>query len=94
MELARRQRADVPQISRIGKLVEREIERFECQDENGRRYTIVAYQEFTAFNPLSGSTRWVAGSKRLELADGSSFVNYIDEQRCKIVATDTVVQRV
>ncbi|MET3526481.1 hypothetical protein [Phenylobacterium koreense] len=74
--------------------MERELERFECQDEDGRRYTIVAYQEFTAFNPVSGSTRWVAGLKRLELSDGSSFVNYIDEQRYKIVATDTVVRRV
>ncbi|MBP7702252.1 MAG: hypothetical protein KA098_06605 [Phenylobacterium sp.] len=74
--------------------MERELERFECQDDNGRRYTVVAYQEFTAFKPIKGSTRWVAGLKRLELADGSSFVNYIDEQRCKIVASDTVVRRI
>lgn len=87
-------RGATPQISMIGKLVERELERFECQDDGGRRYAIVAYQQFTAFKPMSGASRWVPGLKRLELADGSSSVNYIDEQHCKIVATGTVVRRV
>ena len=73
--------------------MEKEVERFECEAKSGARSTVVAFQEYIAFNPLNGPTQWVKGLKRLELADGSSFVNCIDEQTYKIVTTDEIVRR-
>lgn len=74
--------------------MEEEIERFECERVDGTRCTVVGYQEYTRFRPLSGPASWVKAMKRLELADGSSFVNFIDGERYKIVVTDEVVRRV
>ena len=72
--------------------MESEIGRFEYRGENGQTHLVIEIQEYTAFRPLSGSTKWVKGLKRLELEDGSP-VNFIDATRCKIVTTGEIIHR-
>ena len=73
--------------------MEEEIERFVCEAEDGTKFVIVSIQEYNLFRSLKGPARRVNGMKRLELADGSSFVNFIDETRFKIVNSDQIVRR-
>lgn len=74
--------------------MEEEIERFACEAADGSRYTVVVIQQFTTHRPVGGAIQKIKTMRRLELADGSSFVNYIDDGHYKIVRTDTVVRRI
>ena len=73
--------------------LEEEIERFQCEADDGTTFMIVAIQEYRLFSSLSGPKKQIKGMKRLELLDGSSFVNFIDEQHFEIVNSGVVVRR-
>lgn len=73
--------------------MEREIDRFTAVTESGLSYKIVAYQEFIRVSAMSSPESWIPGMKRLELANGSSPVNRIDDSTFKIVLTNEIVRK-
>ena len=66
--------------------MDREVDRFECIDDDGNSYTVIEYQEF-----LSGG---IPGMKRLELDDGSA-VTTVDDKTFKIIdVAATVIRKI
>lgn len=49
----------------------REIERIECEGEDGLVYTVIEYQEFRQIRTLDGKVSEVPGMKQANLTDGS-----------------------
>lgn len=74
-------------------VMEREIDRFQAQNEAGDVFTIIVFQRFGDSRPLSGPVRYLPGSKRMVLLDGS-HVNYIDAETFKIVETDEIIRKI
>jgi hypothetical protein len=74
--------------------MEREIERFEAQTENGTVLTVVIFQEFVDATAMGDTAqRWIPGMKRIELDDGSPL-NFIDNKTFRLVLTDQIVRRI
>jgi hypothetical protein len=73
----------------------REIERLNCQGENGDEYTVVIWQRFSTFRPLSGPAVEVAGVKDATLSDGR-HVNFVGSKHdaFQILDTDQIIRRV
>lgn len=74
--------------------MERQIDCFDAKTNDGRRYSVVVYQEFVDATAMGDQTRkWLPGLKRAELSDGSSL-NRIDNDTFKIVATDEIIRKI
>lgn len=74
-------------------MMRKEIRRLQARGTSGVTYTVVEYQNFTRFTPISGAPQDVPGSKALLLSDGR-HVNFIDSETFKIVATGEVIKAV
>lgn len=72
-----------------------EVDRIECADDEGNRYTVVIYQSFKTFRPLSGPPRKVPGIKDARLL-GGGHVNVSDDEMntFQILETDTIIRRI
>jgi glutamine cyclotransferase len=55
---------------------------------------VIEYQEYSEYRTINGDWHRADGFKRLELADGSGDLNYIDPQTFKIVATNQIVRKI
>lgn len=73
--------------------MEKEIERFEAESDDGTIYTVVIIQEYRDASSMSNPNSWVPGLKRLELLDGSA-VNSLDSKTFKVVATDEIIRKI
>jgi hypothetical protein len=73
----------------------REIDRFTCRGEDGEEFTVVIWQKFTKFRPLSGPPQEVAGIKDATLSDGR-HVNFRhgNPETFQILDTDQIITRV
>lgn len=75
--------------------MERVLSQFQVEDPvTGKVFDVVEFQEYTERRTINGDWHRLDGFKRLELADGSGRLNYIDAQTLKIIATDQVVRKV
>ena len=70
-----------------------EIARHECEDDNLSEYTVIEYQNFTTFRPISGPAQRVPTTKMLMLLDGRA-VNWIDDNTFQIVETDQIIRKI
>ena len=70
----------------------REINRYECEGESGKRYTVVEYQNYRQYHPMSGPPQEVPTTKDMYLVDGRD-VNAIDDNTFQIVITDEILRR-
>jgi len=70
-----------------------EMDRFMVKTVNGKKYTIVQYQEFVSAGTMGDPHAEVAGLKSLFTSTGL-HVNYIDPKTFKIVETDEIVWKV
>jgi hypothetical protein len=71
----------------------KEIGRYRCRGADGREYTVIEYQNFQRFEPMSGPAQDVPTTKECFLDDGRD-VNWIYGDTFKIVITDEVIRRV
>ena len=74
-------------------MVQRETDRFKCQDDNGNLYTVIEYTRYNVFNPIDGSPQEIEGLKSLYLLNGHS-VNYIYGEKFQVVETDLIIRKV
>lgn len=65
--------------------MEREIDRFECADEEGYIFTVIEIQEY-----VSGG---IPGMRRLELDDGST-VTTVDDNTFRVIPTGKLIKRI
>jgi hypothetical protein len=70
-----------------------ETNRFLVKADNGKKYTIVQYQEYVSAATLSDPHAEVAGLKSLFTSTGL-HVNCIDPKTFKIVETNEIVRKV
>lgn len=73
--------------------MEKEIRRFIAETDDGEKFTIIEYQNFTTHRPINGPSQTIPGLKRLTLLDGS-HVNMIDEETFQIVQTDQIIRKI
>lgn len=75
--------------------MDRVISEFKVRDhETGAIYDVIELQEYNTYRDVNGNYHELAGMKRLEMADGSGFLNFIDTDTFKIVSTDRIVRKV
>lgn len=74
------------------KRIVREIERIDCEDEDGNEYVAVVYQDFLISEAMGRAPQELPGLKELRLSDGS-HLNWIDDNTFQIVANDKVLKR-
>lgn len=69
---------------------------FRCKGQDGRAVTVVERVEMTTFRPLSGPAKKLPGALDYVLApqDGGGDVNWLDDTRFQVVATDEVLTRI
>ena len=70
-----------------------EVRRFRAKGDDGTIYTVIEYQNFTSFRPMSGPPSSAAGSRELELDNGTP-VNFLDEDTFQIFDTEETIRRV
>lgn len=70
-----------------------EIGRYRCRGDSGREYTVVEYQNYRRFQPVSGPAQNVPTTKEMFLSDGRD-VNFIDDDTFQIVLTDEVIRTI
>ncbi len=70
-----------------------EKERFLAQDDAGRVYTVVIYQETREYRTLSGPSQTIEGALRATLSDGRSL-DWIDAETFEIIDTDEIIRKV
>lgn len=70
-----------------------EIARHECEDDDGSRYTVIEYQNYTRSRPISGPAQNIPTTKELFLSDGRA-VTWIDDDTFEIVATDEIIRKI
>lgn len=72
----------------------REINRFIASSDNGTQHTIVLYQHFRTWTPLSGDPQQIATTREYRTSTGLA-VNVIDDNAglFQIVQTDETVRK-
>jgi hypothetical protein len=65
---------------------EREIDRFDAADEDGRLYTVVHLEKISSLGSING------GAKRFELSSGES-VNHIEGDTFQVAQSGQVIYR-
>jgi hypothetical protein len=71
---------------------EREIDRFDAADEDGRLYTVVHLEKVSFPRSITGGLPEMPGSKRFELSSGES-VNHIEGDTFQVVQSGQVIFR-
>lgn len=71
----------------------REITRHRCEDDHLNEYTVIEYQNYRRWTPISGRSEDVPTTKELFLSDGRS-VNFVEKNTFKIVDTDQIIRTV
>lgn len=71
----------------------REIGRIECEDDQGRPYTVVEYQNYRVWKGMDGVAQEVPTTRAMTLRNGEP-VNFVDDDTFEIVRTDTIIRRV
>jgi glutamine cyclotransferase len=75
--------------------MDRILSEFQVEDQStGKTFDVIEYQEYSEYRTINGDWHRADGFKRLELADGSGDLNYIDPQTFKIVATNQIVRKI
>jgi hypothetical protein len=75
------------------KMTEEEVERWDAEDDHGNRYTVIEWQTFKLFEPLSGPPTWVPTVKRLALTTGE-HVNVKDDETYEIFDSEIIIRRI
>jgi hypothetical protein len=69
----------------------KEINRYQCVGDSGTEYTVIEYQNFRRYKPLSEPPQDVPTTEECFLSDGQD-VNVINENTFQIVRTDEYVR--
>jgi hypothetical protein len=77
----------------MGIITEREVGRFSAEDDMGKRYTVVRWQDMIVFRPSSGPLRRIPGKVRHSLVTGEQLDTRADGSLV-IVNDDTVIHMV
>ena len=77
----------------MGMITEKEIGRFYTEDDMGKRYTVVRWQDKIVFRPSSGPVRRIPGKVRHSLVTGEQLDSRADGSLV-IVNDDRVIRRV
>jgi hypothetical protein len=77
----------------MGIITEKEIGRFYAEDDSGKRYTVVRWQDKIVFRPSSGRVRKIPGKVRHSLVTGERLDSRADGSLV-IVNNATVIRRV
>lgn len=70
-----------------------EVERFEAEGENGRRYTVVLWAKMVEFRSLKGDVTRHRGATELRLLDGR-HVNPKQPGVFEIFDTDEIIRKI
>jgi hypothetical protein len=77
----------------MGIITEKEIGRFDAEDDMGNRYIVVRWQDMIVFRPSSGPVRRIPGRVRHSLVTGEQLNSQADGGLV-IVNADTVIRMV
>jgi len=71
----------------------REIDRFECEDDHGKRHVVVIFQDFAAAGVMGNPHQQAAGLKSARFRNGSPL-NRIDDRTFQDPASGLIVRRI
>jgi hypothetical protein len=74
-------------------MAEREIDRFDAEDDDGNRYTIIVLQEFETRRDVNGNLMQLDGFKILKLLSGED-VNRRQDGAFQIFQTGKIIRKV
>lgn len=72
---------------------ERAVREIECEDDAGKRFTVIEHKIFVVSISLSGQRRETAISNVFRLKSGAQ-VNWLDEERFVIGELDKIIRKV
>ena len=72
---------------------EREVGRFEAEDDEGNRYTVIEWQHIIISRPISGRVQEVPGVVRFALITGG-HVEPKDDGSFQILDSDKIIRKV
>ena len=71
----------------------REIDRHDCEDDDGKEYVVIEYQHYRMWRPLNGPPQETPTVREFLLVDGRD-VNQVDDNTFQIVLTDKIIRKV
>ncbi|MEP3232151.1 MAG: hypothetical protein ABJO30_04930 [Hyphomicrobiales bacterium] len=72
---------------------QKEIDRFDCQDEEGNIYTVIQWTKISVFKPIREKQSKGEGQTRYALTSGDG-VEYVDEEQFMIFDTGLLIRKV
>jgi hypothetical protein len=70
----------------------REIDRYDCEDDDSNDYVVIVLQHYVVWQPLSGEREEKPTTKELRLSDGR-HVNWLDDETFQIVENDKILRK-